>query len=142
MRYALQKPCEHCPFRNDKGYPFFAQGQRVEDILDGMDYRVFPCHKTAKFSDDGDQIVSSKTQACAGALIMMEKSGTFSSIVQVLTRLGIIPTGYVDLTQPVYDSPQECVRVHDEFGSRSKGPFHAQRRAAAVRLHKWWWRDE
>lgn len=139
MKYSLKGPCRDCPFRNDKETPFFAAGQRVEDILDGMDTRVFPCHKTTHFDDEGDQIIRENSQACAGALIMMAKSGVSTSIVQVLGRLGMMSLDHLDAESPVYRSPAECVQVHQEFGSRS-----GQRNVTdeTERRHKWWWSYE
>lgn len=142
MKYRLKEPCKHCPFRNDSGSAFFANGQRVEDILDGMDYRVFPCHKTADFDENGDQHIRENTQACAGALIMMKKANVFSAAVQILERLGIIASlDHLKLDAPVYDSPKDCVQQHDRYSSRLHGSNYAARRKDVKRDYtKWWWR--
>lgn len=121
MDFKLRKPCTACPWRSDR-HPFFgiskngyARTLELTESLQGN--HVFPCHKTATWedTDDGDikQVQNEKTQACAGALITMEKSDHPGNLLRIAERLGLYDRNTLDMTQPTYGSLEEWAETHN-----------------------------
>lgn len=122
-QFTLRGPCKHCPFRNDRDTPFFYDTDRAVNILDGMELRTFPCHLTTPFDKDGRQVVTKETQACAGALILMQNSDRFPAGIQILTRLGEVTLNHLRADTRVYSSASEFVRAAGDE-CRSFGKHH------------------
>lgn len=99
--YALKKPCADCPFLKEGGIEL-APG-RLESIVDDLvsgESTSFMCHKTVHhpttggewISDDGNEetyVPSNNEQQCAGSLILLEKMGHRTQLMQVMHRLGM-----------------------------------------------------
>lgn len=85
IEFKLTSPCKDCPFL-ERDRPFFSTGERAEEIAYEMlnQFLIFPCHKTCELTEadegEGPSEYTPKakgTQACAGALIAMNREGTF-----------------------------------------------------------------
>jgi hypothetical protein len=104
--YGLTSPCDNCPFRSDvKPY---IRAARVREIERSLVRSEFPCHKTMKHEDDGEEgsvyVPSGGEIHCAGALILMEKEGRSSQMMRISGRLGLYDPSKLKMDAPVYDS--------------------------------------
>ena len=78
-RFKLQRPCRHCPFRNDETRIRFASRERAIEIEDQAYRQGFPCHETAEYQDDpeGDRagfVFGEHSSFCIGYVIMRLKT--------------------------------------------------------------------
>lgn len=104
----MNTPCSLCPFRTD--VPAYIREARGEEIWESLGRgAMFPCHKTVDYSDDeGDGRVTSTSQFCAGALILMEQEwegqggAMANQMVRICTRIGSPP---LDLDALNMDAP-------------------------------------
>ncbi len=101
--YALKKPCANCPFLKDKTKAIQLHEDRVPGIIESLldeSATGFSCHKTVHHSktggdwvenEDGEEVYenSGKEQQCAGALIVLEKMGRPTQLMQIMGRLGV-----------------------------------------------------
>lgn len=123
--FDLVGPCKDCPFRNDKAHQRGWLGERrAQGIYDGLkEGSTFICHKTLEHSDDDyDEETgeyrphySAKNQFCAGALILIEKTGDadHSQAIQVAERLGLYDKSKLKIQDsPVFDTGEEFVEWH------------------------------
>ena len=94
MQYNLKRPCAHCPWRSDRA-PFF-----------GRD------HRGSWDDETGEQVQTDRTQACAGALITMQKGEGPGNLLRMMGRLGFYDPSILDLTAPTYDSLAEWAEAH------------------------------
>jgi len=112
-KFSLVRPCATCPFKNDK--PFFLPTERRKEIVDGLRHdQTFTCHNTIDYNawHEADEFVpDDKNQHCAGALIVMWKSGELWN--NFLFRLAVIAFGFdptrLDLAAPVFDNLDEFI---------------------------------
>lgn len=117
--FALRKPCAGCPFRSDRTFHLRPERakQFAEDLANGSG---FNCHKTVEFGDPAEdepvQILTDKSQWCAGALITMEKSGIYNQQVKIAERLGMYDPTKLDMDSPVYDNLAAWVASYREEG--------------------------
>ena len=124
--YTLTDPCSNCPFRKDK--PFYLGADRAAGIAEDLeDGKTFYCHKTLdydiepEYDEDGcevdkpDSNIVSKSRACAGALITMEKSGYQSFIMQIAERFGLYDKSRLNMNAPVFNSLKEWVESYRQF---------------------------
>lgn len=103
--YALNKPCDNCPFLCDEDKAIsLAPGRRdgiIADLLSG-ETTGFSCHKTVyhpktggrwEVTEDGEgkYIPSNNEQQCAGAMAVLEKLGKQTDLMQIMGRLGVYP---------------------------------------------------
>lgn len=114
MHFNLTKPCKHCPFRNDIR-PFLST-RRVREIIASLIGRQesFPCHKTVDYSHDDDGRVTSKSEHCAGAMILLEKLGKPNQMMRICERLGLYDRRKLDMNAPVYRDPRQMIAMHDK----------------------------
>lgn len=124
MKFTLTKPCANCPFRNDvlsqKGWLGDDRANSIYETLKAGG--VFPCHKTVTYDDndcfddeDGDTFVHQESHIfCAGALIMLEKTGEAvgSNAIRIAERLGLYDHNKLDMESPVFSSQNELVNWH------------------------------
>lgn len=80
--YQRRRPCRHCPFAPTNTRITFACRSRAEEISEQAYRRGFPCHESAVDTQDEDSNpdggfeFGSKTQHCAGAVMMhLSESG-------------------------------------------------------------------
>ena len=110
--YSMTKPCPKCPFRNDIR-PYLTP-ERVEEIEASLERAEFPCHQTVDYDDDGEGCVTSKSEHCAGALILMEKEGRSSQMMRIAERLGMYDHTKLDMDSPVFDSFEEMIEAQED----------------------------
>lgn len=122
MQFRLRTPCAHCPWRSDRP-PFFGRDERgyarareLEDSLQGN--HVFPCHKTATWDEDGVQQHTANTQACAGALITMQRGEGMGNLLRMMARLGVYDPSVLALDAATYGSLAEWAEAHNPGVSR------------------------
>ena len=106
--YSLVTPCSACPFRSD--IRPYLRASRVRDIEASLVRGGFPCHKTTRASG-----ASGRNEVqCAGHLILMEKLGRQSDLMQVMGRLGFYDHTKLDMSAPVYDSFDDMANAQDQ----------------------------
>lgn len=101
--YSLKKPCKNCPFLKDKSKAIQLDPARVPGIINDLvtgEASSFSCHKTVYHSKTGGRWVdddsdegghyeqSGLEKQCAGSLIVMEKMGKQTTLMQVMQRMG------------------------------------------------------
>lgn len=113
MNFDLVRPCKDCPFRSD--VRAYLSKRRVREIIDAITRQqgTFSCHKTNEFGEDENgnsrTIETSKTQHCAGALIMLERLERPNQMMRISERLGFYDRTKLDMDAPVFNSPKEMI---------------------------------
>lgn len=106
MNFNMTRPCNDCPFRTDV-VPYLTK-RRVRDIEDGLvrGQQSFPCHKTTVDSQDGDgeMLVTSKSEHCAGAMILLEGLAKPNQMMRIAERLHMYDHTKLDMSAPVFNS--------------------------------------
>ncbi len=101
MKYDRTSPCDNCPFRSDK--PFELRPGRVREIQRSLVRGEFPCHKTTVLDDEGSDLrETDRSQHCAGALILLEKTNSQSQMMRICERIGLYKPDKLDMKAPVY----------------------------------------
>lgn len=110
MNFNLKRPCKECPFRSDIR-PYLRKS-RVREILDALfkQDQTFACHKTLDFDEEGESLITSKSQHCAGALILMEKNGRANQMMRIAERLGLYDRKKLDMSAPVFSTPSAMLK--------------------------------
>lgn len=109
--YTLTEPCANCPFRIDR--PFYLGRERRQEIADDLEGgATFYCHKTLDYNDEGSE-VTSRSRACAGSLIAMEKDEAPNQIMRIAERLGLYDRTKLNMDAPVVDSLQDFADIED-----------------------------
>lgn len=112
MKFNLKRPCDNCPFRNDK--PFYLNPERAEEIADSLlGDKSFSCHKTNGFDDDGDAVETDESEHCAGAMILLEKLDRPNQMMRICERLRIYDRRKLDMDAPVFDSFEEFIEAQE-----------------------------
>lgn len=127
MRFKLRKPCKDCPFRND--IRPFIHPERAAEIARGVleEDLTFTCHKTISgentdedeyaYEEDPTAEVSyvpgPQDQMCAGALVLIQKTGSSNQMVQLAERFGMWDPSKLDMDSPVYESARDMVEAHE-----------------------------
>ena len=101
--FKLTKPCANCPFRSDDKAISLAQGRR-EDIIEGLllgREPTFHCHKTVYRSDGRNHDDSGEFRPvdvchCPGAAAVTRKFGRDTVVVQIASRMGLIPAEHYE----------------------------------------------
>lgn len=113
-QFALKVPCANCPFRKDGKGIRLVPG-RIEGIIEGLlsgEHMTFHCHHTVhradgrNFDDDGNFTPNDICQ-CPGAAAVARKFGRDTVLVQVASRLGVIPATHYDEALPLTIEPSE-----------------------------------
>lgn len=108
MKLELKRPCSECPFKNDLSYQRGWLGkQRAEGIIKSLYEKdqSFPCHKTT-----GGK--TGKKQHCAGAMILMERSGRANQFMRIGERTGFYDRNQLNMDTPVFDTPEQFISWH------------------------------
>lgn len=118
MNYEMTNPCANCPFRKD--IPPFLNYGRVIEIGKSLIRGEFPCHKTTVMGEgeDADLEATKDSQHCAGALILMEKTGQSSQMMRIVERLGMYDHSKLNMDAPVFDSWQEMADAQPKRSRR------------------------
>lgn len=118
--FNLKRPCAHCPFRTDID-PFIT-GARARDIATSLAQDAsFPCHETVEHDDDGERVYSRNEQHCAGAAIVLLKTGRPNQMMRIGMRTGWNPD-CMQMDAPVYESLGSFVARHAKFSRTSRLP--------------------
>lgn len=122
MEYRLRRPCPHCPFRTD--VPPYLRKERAQEIATSIARgATFPCHETTENDDeDAGRVAVAGSQACAGAMIAMEKSAQPNQMMRVAGRLGMFDPTRLDLGAPVVGSLAAFVRHHQGLDADGSEP--------------------
>lgn len=79
-RFALKRPCHHCPFRTDESAIRFRGRERAEQIEESAYRHGFPCHETAETREDEEGMegyyLGPDSSFCIGYVIMQINQGT------------------------------------------------------------------
>lgn len=108
MTFDLIQPCKDCPFKNDVPHQRGWLGkERAEGIIKSLYEKdqSFPCHKTTGCR-------GKKEQHCAGAMILMERSGRANQDMRISERLGIYDRNKLKMDTPVFDTPEQFINWH------------------------------
>lgn len=114
--FDLIRPCAHCPFRRD--IPGFLYGDRMQQIMnDLLNGQSFHCHETVEDNEDDENgsdgpTVTSESQHCAGASILLEKLDRPNQMMRICERLRMYDRTKLVMTSPVFDSVDEGVEHH------------------------------
>lgn len=108
----LTHPCKGdtpCPFRTDCLAGWLGQDRAKEIIqaLYDMD-QTFQCHKTTGAMGSK----ATPPQHCAGAMILMEKTGKANQWMRIAERLGFYDRTKLDMEAPVFDTPDQFIQHH------------------------------
>ena len=109
MHYTLTKPCPKCPFRSD--IRPYLRPARVREITESLARGEFPCHETVAYNDDGEGVITKKSQHCAGALIVIERMERPSQMIRIMERLGFYDRRMLNMRAPVYASFTAMIRA-------------------------------
>lgn len=114
MKFNLKRPCKDCPFRTD--ITFYLWTKRVEEICDSITEGdgTFACHKTTSINDEGETAVTSSSQHCAGALIMLEKNDQPNQMMRIMERLGKYDRRLLDMESPVFEGPEHMIETYEQ----------------------------
>ena len=112
MNYNLKKPCNNCPFRSDKYFPLHPD--RVDEIVGGGE--AFACHKTVDYSGDDGGRLKSKSEHCAGLLIMLEHMEQPHQMMRIAERIGLYDRSKLEMDSPVYEDVHDYLEVLEESG--------------------------
>lgn len=110
----ITTPCSDCPFRHDVQMHLGEQ-RRLEIARSLKRGESFLCHKTVHYGDDDWDEDSSSYSArgdekhCAGAMILLRKTGKDNQYMQVGERLRVIDLDTLNLEAPVFDSLRDFV---------------------------------
>lgn len=105
MRFGLVRPCIHCPFRPG-GFMGLARAPEIAESIFHNDH-TFACHETVDHDALGRPRTHSKTQHCAGALILHEKLGRPNWRIRFAHRLGLYDPARLDMAAPVFDTVED-----------------------------------
>lgn len=119
MNFNLKKPCAQCPFRTDVT-PYITSERAAEICHSLVNGASFPCHKTTKHSEeeDSDMVCTPKSEMCAGAMILLEKIERPNQMMRIGERIGMYDHRKLDMSQPVYDSPEAMIKAHKKKGRK------------------------
>lgn len=108
MRFNLKRPCKDCPFRKDVNL-HLARG-RLREITHAVieDNKTFACHKTIQGRKREER------ELCAGAAIMVKKTGAANAMLQIAERFGLYNPERLVMDSPVYDTPEDMVKTGGE----------------------------
>lgn len=119
MKFDLTHPCGSCPFRSDRRG--FLHEERAEEIIAALYDRdgTFPCHKTLDYEQEDEEFGypppdTARTQHCAGAMILMERSNHANQLIRIAERLHLYDRRKLDMTAPVFQDPEEFIQHHAE----------------------------
>jgi hypothetical protein len=102
--WTLTTPCKDCPFRTDVR-PYLRK-DRIDEFEASLHRGTFTCHKTTVEDPDGEEgelIDGPKALHCAGALIVMEKTGRSSQMMRIAERLGFYDQTKLNMDAPVFE---------------------------------------
>ena len=120
--FNLRRPCKHCPFRTDvPGFLSFERALEIIDMLVRQD-GTFACHETTVESehDDGEMVVTEKSEHCAGATIMLEHMERPNQMMRIAERLGWYDRRKLDMNAPVFKHGRDFIRHHGDSDRRHK----------------------
>ncbi len=127
MNFNLKKPCKDCPFLKSKER-FLCDSRYKEIAEDLVNDKSFSCHKTNDFDSEGMAIETTKTEHCAGALIMLEKMDNPNQFMNIGRFFGLYDPSNLDMNSDVYDSFNEMARC-DVESTESQSEYRKRERS-------------
>lgn len=102
MKFDMTTPCPKCPFRTD--IKPFLRRDRAREISEALfpHQQTFACHVTVKYDDDGEDVISTDEQHCAGAAIVLERMNRPNQMMRIATRCGFYDPRKLDKKAPVF----------------------------------------
>ncbi len=92
------------------------KGWRAEEIIESITTvdQTFACHQTIEHDDseDGDRTVTSNSEHCAGALILLEKQQSPNQMMRISERLGMYDRFKLNMGSKVFDTFDEFIDHH------------------------------
>lgn len=110
--FNLKTPCKNCPFRTDcpQGWLGTRRAAQIANALESDQF--FPCHETTDSDDEGSACVVQKTQACAGATVLLEKLNLPNQMMRICEGLGDYDPKKMDMEAPVFGDFDEFIEHH------------------------------
>lgn len=113
MEEYMERPCKHCPFRND--ITPYLHPKRAAEIAYATQnpYNSFPCHKTTEYDDDsedGTMLITEDSKECAGFLTMRAQAGEH------------IPDGFIPAWKICYIDPYEMSDAYEDAWNEAHKP--------------------
>lgn len=112
MNFNILSPCNDCPFRSDVR-PYLTKARAAEitrDVLLGD--KTFACHKTTGI-ETGRRVLRKNRSHCAGAMIIVKKTGWRNALLQIAGRLGLLDATRLDMTAPVFESSRAFIDAQE-----------------------------
>lgn len=102
MNYSMTTPCDQCPFLNT---PNMKRGFSMRRLFEFANAE-FPCHKTARVDEDGedptgDFLATKDSAHCAGALIFNQKRRGPHQMARISERLGLYDSRKLNMEAPI-----------------------------------------
>jgi hypothetical protein len=104
LGWKLRSPCAECPFKTTTPFHEGVAADLPATLTAMMEERfAHTCHRTDPRSDyKGAKRYRGQVQHCAGALIMMERSGRVSLPMADAIASGALDPNKLDMKAPVY----------------------------------------
>ncbi len=122
----LKSPCKTCPFRKDSMFGWLGEDRATEiiDCIAGGSHGSFTCHNTNEFGEDdegfGIAIETDKSEHCAGALILLHKTGRTNFAMRFGYMLKIFNGDDLKNQDSVFDRLEDFIRHHAGITPRNK----------------------
>jgi hypothetical protein len=110
MQFKIKRPCESCPFRKDVS-PFLHRAPQIVTQLED-DYFWFACHETTGMKS-GKRVKPEKQSHCAGAMMVLWKSGTANIAMRLALLYKLITREQLEQDVAVFDSLEEFAAHHE-----------------------------
>lgn len=113
MKMNLKSPCAKCPFRTDclKGWLGKDRAEQIANSL-SIHQQSFACHETTKTDNEGNVVESDGEEHCAGAIILLERSGRANQWMRWMGRLGMYDHTKMKMESPVFKTFKDFVKHH------------------------------
>lgn len=114
MNFDLVRPCEHCPFRTGRRKGWLGE-ERALKIAESLSRdQSFACHNTTEFDYEGEHILRSDEQHCAGAAILLEHLGHPNQMMRIAERLGFYDRTKLDMAASIFENFENFIEHHAE----------------------------
>jgi hypothetical protein len=107
----LKRPCDNCPFRNDR--PGFLSRGRARSLIADMRFgKHFLCHKTLDYDvEECPAQTTEATKICAGYVLLAENIRASIQIVRLAERFGFHDPAKKDRTSPVHRTAEDFIKA-------------------------------
>ena len=116
MRRDLTEPCAQCPFRTNS-MPGWLGPWHPKELLASLAMEPFACHPT--ISEDGQDPVDDTLQACAGAVLHLNRKCERSRNPWVEEYQDALDNAPPSVIERVFKWSHEFIAHHTQFGRGS-----------------------